>query len=158
MSTARERLVVEARKWIGEHFDLLETSEPVAWENAVRAFFRLPTEHDAVEIKITDFHPQAYTMANMIFREILHIAVQVDAGELDGDVNDYRICHAAWSSVRDAPLQKDLTTAQRKQASLTAMIDGLQFYATYIPGGLFDATRDIAAATDADFESLLGGT
>lgn len=154
-SEARQALLQQTRSWIGEHYEAGE-SEPVAWENAVRAAFGLPHEDDDVEIKISDFDPKQYHLASVIFRDIVRTAEGVHEGHIE-ETHDGQVCLGAWVSVKDAPNQKDLTAKQRKQAALTAMLDALQFYVTYIDGGLQQATGDINIAVLGDYDALLGG-
>lgn len=157
-SDARQALLHRSRCWIAENYEAGQ-SEPIAWENAVRAVFGLPCEDDDVEVSIRDFAPEQYTLAHRIFGDIVRTAGLLDQEKLDVVTEDAQICLGAWLAVKDAANQGDLSVKQRKQATLTAMLDGLQFYVTYITGGLFDATRDINLMASADFASLLeGGT
>jgi len=143
----RQALITETRCWIGAHYEP-HTSEPVAWENAVRAAFGLPTEADVLIITVGHFTPPTYDKASRLFRSV------VDARS--SNKPDAQWCLGAWQSIRTTT-QLDLNHEQRKEALLTGVMDALQFYVTYHPGGLFDATRDLNVAASGDYESLLGG-
>jgi len=147
---SRQALLHVTRCWIAEHY-VAGSSEPVAWEDATRAVFGLPTEADADVLKMSDFTPQAYAEAIALFRDV----VETGRAGMESEVPDWEICLASWRSVRVE--QQDLNPAQRREAVLSTVIDTLQFYVTYHAGGLYEATAAINVATSGDYEILLGG-
>lgn len=152
----RQAFMRNTLAWISEHYEP-GTSEPVAWENAVRAQFGLPLEDERM-ITRKDFTPVAFTTASHLFRDLVLTARAGQAGDIEV-TQDVETCIGAWCSVEQVQTQRDLTVAQQRQASTEAMLDALQFYVTYHPGGLFDATRDLNVVVSTDFASLLeGGT
>lgn len=142
-------LRLETLGWIAEHFEAGQ-SEPVAWEDAVRSVLGLPLD-DNVLLTKADFTTEAYDRAHQCFRDIVCIARHARKGELE-DSPYVVVTVAAYKSLTQ---QRDLNEDQQKTHALTAMVDALQYWCTYTPGGLFDATRDLSVATATDFDALL---
>lgn len=141
----RQALLNHSRRWIAEHYEAGD-SEPVSWDNAIRAMFDLPTEGDVDIIRVGHFTPGTYRAARSLFRAIIE-----GKGSEDEDA---QWCAGAWESI--TPAQPDLSDVQKKECLIAGMLDALQFYVTYHPGGLFEATRDLNVAASGGFEMLLG--
>ena len=154
--TVRADLLPAALAWVSEHFQ--GGSEPIAWEDATRRALNLPmTDDNETPLVPADFPPADFQRAQRALKELVEVAREV--GD-DGHTNeDVLVCRAAYVSISKDGGQADLSPEQCVGEALMKMVDCLQYWLTYIPGGLYDATRDLSAAmTDEGFDALMGGT
>jgi hypothetical protein len=141
-------LRLDALAWLAEHYD--GESEPVAWEDAIRAVLGLPLD-DSVLLEKSDFTEANYNRAHQAFHDIVVIARHARRGEVEEDEH-VLVTVGAYEGLTQ---QRDLNEQQQRTHAMTAMVDALQFWCTYVPGGLQQATRDLNVATATDFNALL---
>jgi hypothetical protein len=141
-TTVRNDLLRDCLAWIGAHYD--GGDMPTAWFGAVRDTLGLP--HEGL-ITPEMFAPRVYNRVLLGFEEILALGLHF---RVDEDVTgEGRAAVATWHLFTGLVGNADLTGDQRRFAHIDAMVAGLEYWVTYTPGGLAEATRGLQRLIDA---------
>ena len=141
----RHGVLIAAQSWVGEHYT--GEDEATAAQAAVRGALGLPPA--AVRPNRHAFGNAAFQGAMQAFGEIVNMAVAFHRGETEGTPEVL----AASKAYAGTPAGTGWTKSE--EATIQVMLDTLTTYCLEM--GLERAMRDIAAASSADFDSLLKG-
>lgn len=143
-TTVRNQVLRECMAWIAVHYDGLDA--PDAWRRSVRDTLGLPLDGP---LRPESFGSTSYDHVLLAFEEILALGLHY---ETTGEpaTSEARTAHDTWRVFVAVVDGVDVTTDERVLDHLDAMVAGLEYWITYTPGGLADATRNLDAFLNAD--------
>jgi hypothetical protein len=133
-SRQRDALLQECLAWVGKYYE--GGSVVDCCHVAVREVLHLPL--DDRPLRRDMFVGDEFDAVRVPYGELLGLGLVADAS-----LEDVRIAQVIRHRIRDALSQPDLSDAQSRRLQLEAMVDAVEYWLTWTPGGLAEAVQDL---------------
>jgi hypothetical protein len=133
-SRQRDALLLECLSWVGKYYEGGSVAD--CCHVAVREALHLPLDNRPLRRDM--FVGDEYDAVRIPYGELLGLGLVSEASGAD-----LRIAETIRRRLRHAMSQSDLNKAQVQRMQLESMVDAVEYWLTWTPGGLAEAVQDL---------------